>query len=96
LFPELFYDHLHEHKAERHAPPDIACGRHADDFNSSVLVWRILFWSVTGGGMLLELFVSTTMNTKLKDARRLRPAQPERHASPAAGSPTIGATIGRG
>jgi hypothetical protein len=103
-----------------------------------MFVWRISFRSYMDAFMLLETFVSTTINPKLKDMRRLRPAhrrserllaevqcfdaclenfiplvygclhaprnicvhhyqpQAERHASPAAGSPTIGATIGRG
>jgi hypothetical protein len=44
-------------------------------FNASVLVWIILFRFVLGAGMLLEIFVSTTMNTKLKDTHRLQPAR---------------------
>jgi hypothetical protein len=97
-----------------------------------------LFRSCMGACMLLEIFVSTTINPKLKDTCRLQPAhrrserlsaevqcfdvclenfipvvygclhasrnicvhhyqpQAKRHASPAAGSLTIGAPIGRG
>jgi hypothetical protein len=44
-------------------------------FNASVLVWRNLFRFVMGAGVLLELFVSTIMNTKLKETHRLRPAR---------------------
>jgi hypothetical protein len=44
-------------------------------FDASVLVWRIWFQFVTGAGMLLELFVSTIMNTKL-----IKKHQAERNA----------------
>jgi hypothetical protein len=60
----------------------IACGRLADNrranrpkFNASVLVLRILFRSYIDACMLLELFATTTRNTELEDAHRLRSAR---------------------
>jgi hypothetical protein len=59
----------------------IACGWLADDcratqpkLNASVFVLRILFRSYIDACMLLELFATTTKNTKLEDKHRLRSA----------------------
>jgi hypothetical protein len=75
----------------------IAYGRLADDrrairpkFNASVLVRRILFSSYTDACMLLELFATTTRNTKLEDVHRLRSA---RRRSPGYSAQCFGAYL---
>jgi hypothetical protein len=67
---EIFTSTTRNTKLKEH----LACGRLADDgsdnqprFNALGLVRRILFWSHMGACMLLEIYTSTTSNTKLKE-----------------------------